>query len=1703
MLKSNWEKTFVFIFTFIFYVNLTTAATYPYNGNYSKSPIGFSTMDGRILTYLNNTVRDIRDNYSEPKQMLVITPAGDSGFPIQSLNKVFNARREYGQSRYDFSSQLPFNAKTSVAEYFNDQSSGIFQIYATIIELEDEVFNDLENNFLGSVDGQLILDRIRDAVDEAYGDEFVKNFDLTYIIKKTALFNEVEIINDSSGFGNTCMYLEPNNDLMVRNLVYAVANSICRFPPTYHSHLAGFCLMAEDLEEFDEAAAMRIGDHPPSINPYYKLKAGWISEVKIDQHTKIRAGVLHEGPTVYTYEPERKDMAYYTQNEIFMIETRQNRGYESGYSSSGTRGIEDPNPIEPRTGIAPGNGLIVYQIYEGNPDGSYNGISYSANIGWYGRVLDSRLSVAPANLPPITIIDGNNETITQAFYPSYTYEALSDNAIDANTYPWLTYPDGQVSDASFREQELVFTQVTGAGAYNASEQPNPAGGYHHQAMNPNGTVDTTLTGEDKYFILPWTNWPEPLSDFADYNPANTLPGQFNSNGIYVPSGQYVLASAPLDVQAIKVDPSQLIREPNGIGYYDAQGNYAPGGGYEPQFNDNGSVTFAIRRVRGEGDDGLNDQTGEIEPTEFGVGTARIIYDADGRAALDLAGRTPDDENYTPADDAAGTHMYTYGSNKSFISNDTAPALEFVEYFDASTNIRTEYRYEVPATELDKILPVFSDISSPLRTMTFEVCNNMYYKGGEHGAPAGSNGFISYKFQNGLGVTGKGGQIDEPIYDEDDDLLSPAGSYVYEYDVVIDYFDKPNNIVVGIWNSGGQYTDYEVVEYDSNIAKLLGDDGKGRLTNRSKTLEFELTLEDWVEWRASDLPIEKKLKIAQIEWEQLIKPGMDFTLTHQADIYINLVVKSPAQILTGGNPSFENNEIEVEGTVHLEGPIYAKKIRKYYYIFNHDPDDEDRGGSLLKTWSIAASKTTDGKHPIEFISPSTNSNNINILWTGGFGLTTDQIVLEPKQFNKGLDDSNLIRWSEIYIYSENTDINTSAGDPDAPGQQKVLVHTSITCRPPESPDPRFLDYAQSELLANEEVEKEEVGVQNLSVSSARATLIFDDIEDVDLYAIYKTKDKNTKPKDTDFYRYMYSSTADNLDIIGLSIDTPANEETDYYWMRSVAVNDQDLEDTKYQEYVDAMEENELREDFGQPIIPYYPNLEQFERDNPTNVFLGDFSQPASVSREGLIAPTDVEATTTYINQIELTWSFNTHKYAETELIDETEFFRGNSYDYYTDNFKIYRNTSKSFNNATEIPLTIVATDERPLETEEISTRTTLIYDLGPYVVYYKAIDYTAQPYPQSYYYWVVTVDDEGKMSDPSPLAHGRRAEDVDYYLPIIDDIDDEDNDFVTDTTGTVSSDTRTVNGKTETSLKLQGDLTRGSTNTSYFDASITHEFDFTNEQDSEIVMSFDYKFEDAQKGGFLQAIINGAVVYTAFASEETVNWSNTGLIDISFAAGHKISLQIGLVCDIDDPTQALWLDRLFVGGQLVSPRWELISTPIIDQKLSDFMLADYDKDSSIYKWDCSVVNEDGSHGKYVSEPADDFVMTASEGYWIYLSEALTDDGIDITKVSSYESSFDSALNNVKTGWSLAGPIKDLYLQDRDAVKNPDSEAHYLDEYPGISVYTNVPNGHTADLNDTMPGRALSVMIWEWDAKDNCYRQVFDKLESGKAYWIFKL
>lgn len=529
-----------------------------------------------------------------------------------------------------------------------------------------------------------------------------------------------------------------------------------------------------------------------------------------------------------------------------------------------------------------------------------------------------------------------------------------------------------------------------------------------------------------------------------------------------------------------------------------------------------------------------------------------------------------------------------------------------------------------------------------------------------------------------------------------------------------------------------------------------------------------------------------------------------------------------------------------------------------------------------------------------------------------------------------------------------------------------------------------------------------------------------------------------------------------------------------------------------------QQRQVQTSFGRDFEDYYTltltewanfqnaSITKWRDAKSKNIFLSEqFSNQCTVKRTELGPPVEVSASNNISNYVQVKWNYITPGQINEE--------------YYVDkdNFEVWRSKNRGFSNAVRVDnddITIV--NVIPGETSDLNG---FSYFTGYapddlYQLTYSFKDYTTKPYPEKYYYYVIMADDNGNRSEPSRKVNGGLAKDNSDLLPIVDNSDDSSGNLFDTSNGTVEVVSRTA-GSDDMAVRMARPSTtrrRSGSSTitnSLYDASIVKYVDLSGIDKGEVIMSFDYKFEKATDKGYVTAVANGKEIFVAFAEKVGDGWHKTGYIDLSSFVGKMVKLEIGLVCDRLKPTQALWLDNLYIAGKRFSPCWELFSSPVTDS-LSDVLNVDYSSETSIYSWN-------NSSNDYVKKSVKGFNTMAGKGYWIYVGEPMKDGGVKTS--SSMGATVGTPLANTETGWNLLGPVNDLFLKDERDISTPNPKMDYLNDYPNLctlKTYTNA-DGESFDRYE------LKAQVWEWDSNTSKYKPVKDKLEAGKAYWIFNM
>ncbi|MGL4853740.1 MAG: hypothetical protein ACRC37_00605, partial [Lentisphaeria bacterium] len=615
---------------------------------------------------------------------------GDDGFEdsplsIEQVSALYNARRQASQTNVEFRRLLPYRNWTSVSEYFSIQSNSKFKINASVIKLaRNKASRETIINRYGTITRDEFMTQVSKAITEEFSLKFYNSFDAyQYIIYDRNLTRNFVSVNSTHS-----IYTTFENNLPVRYPCMGIANTLLGLDSLAQEAVAGFCLMGTTfttnlaVEEGLTDIRDKQERHPPNLNPMYKSLLGWVDVIELDENTIGRFGVLHEGDITYKYMPlyPAKSGADETKNWIsadgtrpgninngrqtFFFETRMNDNYEGGsVINTSTRGVIDPDapssagndftaPVSPVGSGRIAGGLAMYFAWYDDSQGRLGG----------PRVVDQRLNFTNS---------WNSAGRPNLFQQNYTYRELDPQA---SFYPW----PNTIGDALFKPQppvNLEYQDVANgrAGQFNSDLSPNPAGGYvlaETLVAGHDSSYEVEISGKTYYALSkkPWSNWPNAISNIEDYVPSNTYPGQFDAIGNFVPNGQYILKGSTYNsnILASKVEKSEIILEPNGNGYYDAEGNYAPGGGFEPSYNAaTGQYDWILRGVRQFFDDNNG----------IGVGIFRV-WNFDRGIPLNFG------------NDRAGTVAYQVAeisaedANKTFkneVGMNTSPTSEFATY----------------------------------------------------------------------------------------------------------------------------------------------------------------------------------------------------------------------------------------------------------------------------------------------------------------------------------------------------------------------------------------------------------------------------------------------------------------------------------------------------------------------------------------------------------------------------------------------------------------------------------------------------------------------------------------------------------------------------------------------------------------------------------------------------------------------------------------------------------------------------------------------------------------------------------------------------------------------------------------------------------------------------------------------------------------
>ncbi len=1068
---------------------------------------------------------------------------------VNDANLLLNSERDYGESVVDFRSRIPYGAWTSVHQYFLDQSNGKFNVFFTVLEFDaDDFLADGET----SLSELSLMIRATEHAKSVFGDLRTYFDGLNYIFTTSGTGRSaghgagVSFIGASDyKFPLPLQYHFAPERIVLRELCVATAYNLCNFPPLYKSpdfdgsrlfdidelaannpdgvNIAGFCLMGGLVPSV--ANNVRFEGHPPSINPYYKWKVGWIDNIEMDQDTKKRAGVQHEGRLTYTYEPhDEKEFETRTKDEFFMLETRQNRNYEAGTIKDDgvqTRGIIDEDKLgDPKDSVNPAEGLVVYHVKE----------KRVGNSLFFIGVVDSTWE------EPDT---------TEEFYP---------NAAPARA-PWRLE-----KDAAFRDQEQLLVEVgAGNGAYSWDGAPNPPGGC--DIAGEFRSVKRAFEEAGKDFEVSLSKLTqagngrlhyEEYIELVENGAVITQYGQYDSEGNYSPSGEYVFQSNQNNVgdrvdEEFKANKAELMLAPDGNGYFDKDGNFKPGGGYEPAYEKDLYGDPVIDEVTGNAVILFQVKKG---------GDFRQLFDAGGNetsVVQDFGGSFGKDLLY-----------------KDIVNRNTFPSLEFFTYtmlFSDGTTFTSIFRnwvnqYLFEDSEIDFLAPSFSNISPVDQTMTTEVCNNTYYYKGSHGMDE-VNGFLQKRYENDLGVAAKEDTLTLKIL-QDDETVDNAdalyNSYLnemykrYTFDMNLNYLDLPEDLRIGIWNRGGQDLEYEVVNDGGVLSELVNiDDATGTMVDRAKTLRFKFDFETFARTQVGKpFPWTTKFRFARILWQKKFREsdsGDNAGRKYQTDLYINLRIKSPAKVIAAASVEdfsvFRDADLDpvnvpgVNGLLEFSIPVYAQQGVGNMWIIN-------AGETALRQWALADADW--------FAAPPTNPDDRVVQWIGGNAIGNYQVKLKVPELVAAGALGHTLRGS-VEVFSDNRDVNTG---------QKVNVRVDVDeVLPPAPAFYRLLDEAdRNQAFLDVDLAEDNSYINDALVSGSKDIEVFSDrvyqawplVKDVTHYVVYRSTEKKALPDSEDLYRIIHVGDYGS----NTSFTVPESDKTYYTWIRSVGVNDPSVE-----------------------------------------------------------------------------------------------------------------------------------------------------------------------------------------------------------------------------------------------------------------------------------------------------------------------------------------------------------------------------------------------------------------------------------------------------------------------------------------------------------------------------------------------------------------
>lgn len=367
----------------------------------SSFAAAINPLNWQMITPWANTGRDVKETIGDKQAIAIFLYYDNSEFrglqedPSIVLSRQFNLEREPGQSQADFRSQLD-GADTSVRQYFLDQSEDLFRVSVPVVRvnLGDHTYfdgNGFGDNYDKLVGRTVSGDRLDGVFDKIYLQSTidVRQFDLVYLIWWNRLQGDVNgetagfypkgdqglrryswapnLPGSSSGEVRACNFFKNVTEARMtgmRELCMAAANALVFMPVLYdnegiiggtRSDITGFCLMSGvRMNEEDTPKEITRRDHPPSINPYFKEKAGWATVRDIDPATRKRLCVLRDRNYFYRFKNPRSE------SYSFYFESRNNSGVEAGTISG--RGVEGETPRPGPDTAAPSEGLVLHHI---------------------------------------------------------------------------------------------------------------------------------------------------------------------------------------------------------------------------------------------------------------------------------------------------------------------------------------------------------------------------------------------------------------------------------------------------------------------------------------------------------------------------------------------------------------------------------------------------------------------------------------------------------------------------------------------------------------------------------------------------------------------------------------------------------------------------------------------------------------------------------------------------------------------------------------------------------------------------------------------------------------------------------------------------------------------------------------------------------------------------------------------------------------------------------------------------------------------------------------------------------------------------------------------------------------------------------------------------------------------------------------------